>query len=337
MNLGVHKATAKIRRPKTAAENEDQVSEEDRALHEELAEEIVSRLLDSGEDGEEETDNFADFYGFLAKKAVELAKAYQPKLRDGIKVAVEMVNSVAKDEQDGDVDIRVRIAPNTIDLPFVVDWAVDATTTLTTAEESEVLKLEGGKDVISLLQDLKSKKQDDLYISSIKELRVMFALPKNSIFVGGHIAKSDNCIFFEKAHNLATVLPKLGEIDIFADNTAIEVKSESWAKKEKYNDQSLKQFRRYRAMKDGSLAIFLNSSQLQIEKTILQVESNEIHAKLLNLLIQENFFDEVRLGNGTIINRSALNFKKKKNVKKWASSRRNNFLISSETEFRSIP
>ena len=52
-------------------------------------EEIVSRLLDSGEDGEEETDNFADFYGFLAKKAVELAKAYQPKLRDGIKVARE--------------------------------------------------------------------------------------------------------------------------------------------------------------------------------------------------------------------------------------------------------
>jgi hypothetical protein len=45
-------------------------------------EEIVSRLLDSGEDGEEETDNFADFYGFLAQKAVELAKAYQPKLRD---------------------------------------------------------------------------------------------------------------------------------------------------------------------------------------------------------------------------------------------------------------
>ena len=62
-------------------------------------EEIVSRLLDSGEDVEEETDNFADFYGFLAKKAEELAKAYQPKLRDGIKVAVEMVNSVAKDER----------------------------------------------------------------------------------------------------------------------------------------------------------------------------------------------------------------------------------------------
>ena len=71
------------------AENEDQVSEEDRALHEELAEEIVSRLLDSGEDGEQDTDNFTDFYGFLAKKAVELAKAYQPKLRDGIKVARE--------------------------------------------------------------------------------------------------------------------------------------------------------------------------------------------------------------------------------------------------------
>jgi hypothetical protein len=80
--LGVHKKTEKIERPKTAAENEEQVSEEDRALHEKLAAEIVSKLLDSGEDGEQDTDNFADFYGFLAKKAVELAKAYQPKLRD---------------------------------------------------------------------------------------------------------------------------------------------------------------------------------------------------------------------------------------------------------------
>jgi len=35
----------------------------------------------------------------IAKKAVDLAKAYQPKLRDGIKVAVEMLNSVAKDER----------------------------------------------------------------------------------------------------------------------------------------------------------------------------------------------------------------------------------------------
>ena len=51
-------------------------------------EEIVSRLLDSGEDGEQDTDNFTDFYGFLAKKAVELAKAYQPKLRDERTISV---------------------------------------------------------------------------------------------------------------------------------------------------------------------------------------------------------------------------------------------------------
>ena len=49
--LGVHKKTEKIERPKTAAENEEQVSDEDRALHEELTEEIVSRLLDLGRTG----------------------------------------------------------------------------------------------------------------------------------------------------------------------------------------------------------------------------------------------------------------------------------------------
>jgi hypothetical protein len=43
-----------------------------------------------------------------------LQKKYQPQLRDGIKITVDLVNSVDKDKQDGDVDIDVKIAPNTL-------------------------------------------------------------------------------------------------------------------------------------------------------------------------------------------------------------------------------
>ena len=41
-----------------------------------------------------------------------LQKKYQPQLRDGIKIAVDLVNSVKQDKVDGDVDVRVKIAPN---------------------------------------------------------------------------------------------------------------------------------------------------------------------------------------------------------------------------------
>jgi hypothetical protein len=45
-----------------------------------------------------------------------LQKKYQPQLRKGIKIAVDLVNSVKQDEKDGDVDIKVRIAPNTFEI-----------------------------------------------------------------------------------------------------------------------------------------------------------------------------------------------------------------------------
>jgi hypothetical protein len=52
-----------------------------------------------------------------------LQKKYQPQLRKGIKIAVDLVNSVKQDEKDGDVDIRLKIAPNNLDqtLSFVLE------------------------------------------------------------------------------------------------------------------------------------------------------------------------------------------------------------------------
>jgi hypothetical protein len=59
-------------------------------------------------------ETFEEFYGLLQSEAVMLQKKYQPQLRKGIKIAVDLVNSVKQDEKDGDVDVRVKIAPNTI-------------------------------------------------------------------------------------------------------------------------------------------------------------------------------------------------------------------------------
>jgi hypothetical protein len=63
----------------------------------------------------EGVETFEEFYGLLQSEAVMLQKKYQPQLRDGIKIAVDLVNSVKEDAKDGDVDIRVKIAPNNLD------------------------------------------------------------------------------------------------------------------------------------------------------------------------------------------------------------------------------
>ena len=45
-----------------------------------------------------------------------MRKRYEPQLRKGIKIAIDLVNSVQQDKKDGDVDVKVRIAPNNVEL-----------------------------------------------------------------------------------------------------------------------------------------------------------------------------------------------------------------------------
>jgi hypothetical protein len=61
----------------------------------------------------------------LQSEAVMLQKKYQPALRDGIKIAVDLVNSVKEDAKDGDVDVKVRIAPNETEITFGLDSPED--------------------------------------------------------------------------------------------------------------------------------------------------------------------------------------------------------------------
>jgi hypothetical protein len=72
----------------------------------------VKSQLEAKGKSTEGVETFEEFYGLLQSEAVMLQKKYQPALRDGIKIAVDLVNSVKQDEKDGDVDVKVRIAPN---------------------------------------------------------------------------------------------------------------------------------------------------------------------------------------------------------------------------------
>ena len=63
-----------------------------------------------------------------------MQKKYQPQLRKEIKIAVDLVNSVKQDAKDGDVDIRVRIAPNDT-------FKVIAINFIETTDEDELAKI----------------------------------------------------------------------------------------------------------------------------------------------------------------------------------------------------
>jgi hypothetical protein len=75
----------------------------------------VKSQLEAKGKSTEGVETFEEFYGLLQSEAVLLQKKYQPQLRKGIKIAVDLVNSVKQDEVDGDVDVRIRIAPNNLD------------------------------------------------------------------------------------------------------------------------------------------------------------------------------------------------------------------------------
>ncbi|MFK7798744.1 MAG: hypothetical protein AB8E82_14940 [Aureispira sp.] len=102
----------RIKRKPTKATNEEEVSEADRQLHQKIAAQVKAKLEAKGK-STEGVETFEEFYGILKTEATVLQREFQPQLRNGIKIAIDLVNKVQQDKKDGDVDIRVRIAPNT--------------------------------------------------------------------------------------------------------------------------------------------------------------------------------------------------------------------------------
>lgn len=132
--IGKLRKTKEIRRKPTRAESEEQVSEEDRKLHQQIGGEVKAKMEAKGKAN---VESFEAFYQALALEAKTLAKTYQPQLRKGIKIDVDLVNRVEQDKKDGDVDVKVRIAPNTFEDQFGVDGNKNLPPTNVTFEEEE--------------------------------------------------------------------------------------------------------------------------------------------------------------------------------------------------------
>ena len=103
--------TKKIKRKPTKTETEEEVSEADRKKHKKIAAEVKAQLQAKGKSAEG-VESFEAFYKLIQQEAGRLRKRYEPQLRKGIKIAIDLVNSVQQDKKDGDVDVKVRIAPN---------------------------------------------------------------------------------------------------------------------------------------------------------------------------------------------------------------------------------
>ncbi|BDS15386.1 phage tail protein [Aureispira anguillae] len=104
------KRSEQIKRKPTKAENEEQVSAEDRKKHEKIAAVVEQKLKAIA--GSDDVASFEELYTALKTEAKQLVKTYQPQLRKGIKISIDLINAVEKDKKDGDVDILVHIYPN---------------------------------------------------------------------------------------------------------------------------------------------------------------------------------------------------------------------------------
>jgi hypothetical protein len=87
---GVGNKEEQIRRRPTRADNEGDVNEADRALHQRIAAEVKRRLEAKGQ-STEGVETFEAFYELLRAEAGRLQREFQPQLREGINIAVELV------------------------------------------------------------------------------------------------------------------------------------------------------------------------------------------------------------------------------------------------------
>lgn len=79
----------------------------DKAKHKKIVVKIEKKLGEKAKKGEP----FDKFYARKKKEAKTLENKYQPQLKKGINLDIKF-NALAKDKEDNDVDIKIKIAPN---------------------------------------------------------------------------------------------------------------------------------------------------------------------------------------------------------------------------------
>ncbi|CAM1345292.1 DNA/RNA non-specific endonuclease [Tenacibaculum amylolyticum] len=86
----------------------DKITAKDKAKHKKIITKIEKQLGEKAKKGEP----FDKFYARKKKEAKSLEDKYQPQLKKGINLDISF-NSLEKDKKDNDVDIKIKIAPNT--------------------------------------------------------------------------------------------------------------------------------------------------------------------------------------------------------------------------------
>ncbi len=134
---GVRPKSESIRRRLTRADNEEDVNEEDRALHQRIAAEVKRKLEAKGQ-STEGVETFEAFYEMLRVEAAQLQREFQFRycrkkgliLRWSYFVSPSgLVNQVQADKRIAcptkfgrDVDVNIKIAPNNEEDDFAIDF-----------------------------------------------------------------------------------------------------------------------------------------------------------------------------------------------------------------------
>jgi hypothetical protein len=259
--LEEHKGTKTIERKPTKAESEEEVSEADRKLHERIAAEVKAQLEAKGK-STEGVETFEEFYGLLRSEAVVLQKKYQPQLRDGIKIAVDLVNSVKEDKVDGDVDVKVKIAPNETTSSFSCKLEIN---------DNEVILLQKVKDArdyiftSSYMNSLASYDDDDdrpgmrpRYIAFKDQLNQFINDIDNEV---GHLEKDDkdSLVNYDKKMQILRKVKEITEDLITINN----------AKKERSKLQTLSEDKG-KEIGNRNIAFGLHSDILWKKETLLK-------------------------------------------------------------------
>lgn len=148
--------TKKIKEENKTGEAE-KLDPKDVKKHKEIADKIISKLKQSKI---QEKEEFNDFHKRKQKEGKDLEDKYQPQLKKGINLDVKF-KSVQEDEKDGDMDIKIRIAPNDTEENFTLDASGDVTDI--PIQKGDLLKAKyiSGKFLANATEVNKPKKKEE--------------------------------------------------------------------------------------------------------------------------------------------------------------------------------
>ena len=86
----------------------EKLTAKDKAKHKKIVKNIKDKLSEKSR----EDENYEQFYARKKKEATAFENKYQPQLKKGINIDIDMI-SLKKDKKDNDVDFKIKIAPNT--------------------------------------------------------------------------------------------------------------------------------------------------------------------------------------------------------------------------------